>query len=246
MRKPNPWPKRLAVGLVAVLMAATLWFFRDRLLPANDSQAATTASTAATSNTASEVAGSDASGLEVPSDSTPPPATTTTTPVTDAPATTSTRSNESVASVATDAVATDSTQVPAAATPPKPASAPTNVVASLPPATLVSQIAWEETDNGTLLAITLNGALEPSRLTASELGGPSPRILIKARGIEEPYASAVLQVGSTAVRRIRTGYHPSPRGNELHIVVDLASSGAHLVGEPLPGPDGRVEVLISP
>ena len=57
-----------------------------------------------------------------------------------------------------------------------------------------------------------------------------PRLLVRVRGVAEPYAISDVPVDSPRVAAVRTGYHQGIDPPELHIVVDLASTAVELAG----------------
>jgi hypothetical protein len=50
-----------------------------------------------------------------------------------------------------------------------------------------------------------------------------PRYLVRISGIERPWRPPNLEFGSPLIERVRTGLHSTPRGPELHVVLDLPS-----------------------
>ncbi|MCH9650354.1 MAG: TIGR02266 family protein [Deltaproteobacteria bacterium] len=95
-----------------------------------------------------------------------------------------------------------------------------------PPLTRVRLITWAEdaAAQGTVVTLWGDGDLRPEDVVRVRLGGGGGRELVKIKGISWPFRDPVLQVDTAEVRRIRTGFHPKPEGNELHIVVDLQDS----------------------
>ncbi len=54
--------------------------------------------------------------------------------------------------------------------------------------------------------------------------GPLPaRYLVRVSGVGERYRPETVEVGMPLVERIRTGFHQTNRGPELHLVLDLPS-----------------------
>lgn len=84
-------------------------------------------------------------------------------------------------------------------------------------------ITWKESsDNlGTIVTLWGNGNLQRENIARVRLGGQPARELIKIKGIDWPFRDPVMDVESSEVRRIRTGFHPKESLNELHVVVDL-------------------------
>ena len=58
---------------------------------------------------------------------------------------------------------------------------------------------------------------------AALIGVDPPRYLLRLSGIERQWRPPDSQVGSPLVQRVRTGLHSTPRGPELHIVLDLST-----------------------
>ena len=54
------------------------------------------------------------------------------------------------------------------------------------------------------------------------------RELVRRVGIAAAYDRTSIDVATPQVRRIRIGYHDKAGGNELHLVIDLASPSARL------------------
>lgn len=92
-----------------------------------------------------------------------------------------------------------------------------------PPLTRVRLITWAQADatEGTVVTLWGDGSLRQEDVVRVRLGGGGGRELVKLKGVSWPFRDPVLQVDTAEVRRIRTGFHPKPEGNELHIVVDL-------------------------
>ena len=91
-------------------------------------------------------------------------------------------------------------------------------------------ITWKEAAEGRGTVVTLwgNGNLRRENIARIRLGGQPARELIKLKGIDWPFRDPVLDVDSTEVRRIRTGFHPKETLNELHVVIDLRDSESEL------------------
>jgi hypothetical protein len=58
---------------------------------------------------------------------------------------------------------------------------------------------------------------------AALIGPDPPRYLLRLTGIEHPWRPPDIEVGSPLIQRVRTGIHDTPRGRQLHIVMDLTS-----------------------
>lgn len=96
-------------------------------------------------------------------------------------------------------------------------------------------IAWRESSAAageTVLVLSGDGAFAIGSFSYSEIGGENPRVLIKLKGMQSPYrgpAPHAPQSGGALVRGVRTGFHVTPGGNEIHVVVDLARAGVNVV-----------------
>ena len=66
-----------------------------------------------------------------------------------------------------------------------------------------------------------DGSIPPEVYSQSRIGDP-PRELIVLTGIGRPFPTSKVAVGTGEVKQIRTGFHQKARGNELHVVIDLA------------------------
>jgi len=94
----------------------------------------------------------------------------------------------------------------------------------LSPADRVRLITWEAGVDSTVITLWGNGSFLTKRVSYFEIPGGQPRMLIKLRGIDLPYRETVLALDTPEVTRLRTGFHPQSRVNELHLVLDLATS----------------------
>ena len=74
-----------------------------------------------------------------------------------------------------------------------------------------------------ILALRFDAPLREADLFAALIGPDPPRYLLRLRGIERPWRPPELAVGSALMQRVRTGLHSTPRGPELHIVIDLTT-----------------------
>jgi hypothetical protein len=99
----------------------------------------------------------------------------------------------------------------------------------------VTQITWQAADGGTRVTIRLDGPLTEARYRQSRLEYDEVKELIVLQGITEPYLESQIAVGTAEVRRIRTGYHRKPSGDELHVVLDLSTPQAKLTRIELRG-----------
>lgn len=99
-----------------------------------------------------------------------------------------------------------------------------------PRATRLDEIEWTEATGTTVVTLSGDGPFAPGSFSYSEIGGDKPRVLVRLRGLEEPYRRGALAVGTSAVSGIRTGWHVKEGMNEQHVVLDLAPGGAALDG----------------
>lgn len=96
------------------------------------------------------------------------------------------------------------------------------------PADRVRLITWDEEPTGTVVTFWGNGPFLRERVIRHRVQGGAPRELVKLRGIDLPYRQTVVPVDTPELVRIRTGFHPQDRVNELHVVLDLAGSEIEL------------------
>lgn len=133
---------------------------------------------------------------------------------------------------------------PAAAPPPAPASpaaasAPAPPAAA-PPASALERISWNPlAGGGTEIVLWGNGSLRPGAYTRVRLDASPPREVLRIQGMLRPYPQTKVPVGSGEVVQVRTGYHP---GNELHVVLDLASPGVQVARVVEDGNKLRIEL----
>lgn len=90
-----------------------------------------------------------------------------------------------------------------------------------PALTVLERITFEQAFGGTDIILWGNGAIRPEVYSQSRIGDP-PRELIVLTGMARPFPASKVNVGTGEVRQVRTGYHQKARGNELHVVIDLA------------------------
>ncbi len=109
-------------------------------------------------------------------------------------------------------------------TPATPAPAPdpgTPPALTGPSATALERITFEQAPGGTDIILWGNGAIRPEVYSQSRIGDP-PRELIVLTGMGRPFSGSRVAVGTGEVKQVRTGYHQKARGNEQHVVIDLA------------------------
>jgi uncharacterized protein (TIGR02266 family) len=105
---------------------------------------------------------------------------------------------------------------------PAPVPAPGNPLALTGPSvTALERITFEQAAGGTDIILWGNGAIRPEVYSQSHIGDP-PRELIVLTGMGRPFPSSRVEVGTGEVKQIRMGYHEKARGNEQHVVIDLA------------------------
>ncbi|MES1242274.1 MAG: TIGR02266 family protein [Acidobacteriota bacterium] len=113
----------------------------------------------------------------------------------------------------------------AAGATPIPTPAPTPALPPAGPAlTILEKVTFEQAFGGTDIVLQGNGAMRPESYDQSRLGDP-PREMIRLIGIARPFSPAKVPVGTGEVKQVRMGYHEKSSGNELHVVIDLASAG---------------------
>lgn len=96
-----------------------------------------------------------------------------------------------------------------------------------PSATALERITFEQAFGGTDIILWGNGAIRPEVYSQSRIGDP-PRELIVLTGMGRPFPAAKVAVGTSEVKQVRTGYHQKARGNEQHVVIDLADSAVQV------------------
>ncbi len=86
----------------------------------------------------------------------------------------------------------------------------------------LSDVTWRAEGQGLLLTITVDGAASSARVNHFRLDGESPREVVRLLGVDRRASLSTLQVGVGGVRQIRFGWHKKRRGNEIHLVMDMA------------------------
>lgn len=112
--------------------------------------------------------------------------------------------------------------------PPPPPPAPPVAVAPSRAATQLDRISFQQAEGATQITLRFDGQLGAARYRNSRLDFAEPRELFVLQGIAQPYAQSQITVGTPEVARIRTGHHRKPGGDELHVVLDLASATARV------------------
>ncbi len=107
-------------------------------------------------------------------------------------------------------------------------------------------IDWSESGDPsgqTALVLAGDAAFAPGSFSYSEIGGENPRVLIKLKSMESPYRGPAPRGGGSLVRGVRTGFHVTTAGNEIHVVVDLARGGVKVVSLAPAGSDASALTL---
>jgi uncharacterized protein (TIGR02266 family) len=94
----------------------------------------------------------------------------------------------------------------------------------------IQKITWKQDPNGTEVVLWADGPWQRQDWAPFRIDADPPRELIKVFGIRRPFATARLVVGTHQLLQVRTGYHVAPKGNELHVVLDLAGFGVEVTG----------------
>ena len=106
----------------------------------------------------------------------------------------------------------------------------------------IESITWEERPDGIDVILTADGKVEEWDYTLLHLTGP-PRELIKIENVERGFTANTLAVGSRDLPRIRIGFHDTPGGNELHVVLDLATPSVRVEHADAQGQQIRVKIV---
>ena len=109
--------------------------------------------------------------------------------------------------------------------------------------TAIEEIWGQRSPLGTVVTIVTNGSVPADAFSHFRLEGPNPREVIRLRGVDDSYRRASVPVSTAEVKQVRLGYHARPDGNELHVVLDLASPRVKLLrSTPV---DNRLELLLA-
>ena len=104
----------------------------------------------------------------------------------------------------------------------------------------VLEISHRKASGGAEVVIETDGELPASRFTRSRLEG---RELIKLFGVKGRYDKKEIPVGDKWIKGLRIGYHEGgPKGNEIHLVIDLASPSAKVAQVRIQGRNLIVQV----
>jgi hypothetical protein len=112
--------------------------------------------------------------------------------------------------------------------PPQPVEALPSAAASGPGE--IQKITWKQEPDGTEVILWADGAIRRQDWAPFHIDGDPPRELVKLYGIRHPFPSARLVAGTRQLLQVRTGYHVGPKGNELHVVLDLTGFGVEVTG----------------
>lgn len=107
--------------------------------------------------------------------------------------------------------------------PPPPARAAPPASPAAAPMTRVQGIKAERTAGGTLVTLSLDGALTQERYNFTRISAGSPRFLLRILRVETGSHPEQVSVRTDEVDRVRTGYHGVTSGQDLHVVLDLAA-----------------------
>lgn len=94
-----------------------------------------------------------------------------------------------------------------------------------PPAAFESlqSVSWSESPEGLWVTLSLDGALPPGAYRHWRAASPPPREVLQLLGARRGYPRQLVAVGSPLLQQIRFGFHPGEGGDELRVVLDLAS-----------------------
>ena len=73
------------------------------------------------------------------------------------------------------------------------------------------------------MTLSLDGALPPGAYRHWRAASPPPREVLQLLGARRGYPRQLVAVGSPLLQQIRFGFHPAEGGDELRVVLDLAS-----------------------
>ena len=121
------------------------------------------------------------------------------------------------------------------------AAAPAGATPAASPLTSIEAIRAEATAAGTVVTITGDGPFATGSFAWSELAGERPRLLIKLKGMRQAYRGEASGLPTSELRSVRSGFHSTGAGNELHVVLDLATPPAVRVESV--EPSGRTLVV---
>jgi hypothetical protein len=108
--------------------------------------------------------------------------------------------------------------------------------------TEIQKITWQQNPDGTEVILWADGPIRRQDWTTYLIDGDPPRELIKIFGVRRPFASPRLVVGTRQLLQVRTGSHVGPKGNELHVVLDLSGFGVEVTGIEAEGKELHVHL----
>ena len=108
----------------------------------------------------------------------------------------------------------------AASLPPSPAGPAAAVPAAFQS---LQGVSWSEAPEGLWVTLSLDGALPEGAWRHWRAASPPPREVLELLGARRGYPRQQVTVGSPLLEQIRFGFHPGGDGDELRVVLDLAS-----------------------
>jgi len=231
-------PVTLALALAAAGFGAWWFWLRSPAAPAAPAVAASAAAPPSAPRPASPPLGAELGPGRTLADAVAP---TPSAPGTPLPAGgVSPEDAEAVAAAGQEEAASPAPPPPAARAAPAAAPSPAPAAAR---ATTVSGIAAAASGAGTLVTLSGDGVFATGAFSWSEIGGDKPRVLIKLRGMTQPFRGGARGVPTPEVQGVRTGYHPQPGGAEIHVVIDLVPGARVEVESVEPGAGGLLVTL---
>jgi hypothetical protein len=136
------------------------------------------------------------------------------------------------AALATEAAPPASSPPPPQPVEALPPTAPAPVAPSVPAAGpgAIQKITWKQGPDGTEVVVWADSGIRRQDWARYRIDGDPPRELIKLYGIGRPFTSPRLVAGTQQLLQVRTGSHAGPKGNELHVVLDLTGPGVEVTG----------------
>jgi hypothetical protein len=92
----------------------------------------------------------------------------------------------------------------------------------------IERITWEELGGETLLMLWADDQVVGGQVELSRIEGNGARVIIKIYGVTRAPSESTLEVGTSHIRRIRTGLHKEPQGSVLHVVADLTGADVYV------------------
>jgi len=131
--------------------------------------------------------------------------------------------------------------------PPPPQPPPPPETSEVPPQpspffSRLVDISWDRESRGLRLILAADGRIPEGRYRHFRLDGGNPREVVRFLGVREKFARTEIPVGEGGIERIRVGFHEKRRGNELHVVVDLANPAFEMLEVRPAG--NKLELLI--